>query len=136
MKNIADLLAQVGEMVQKIRNQDQPIKDLKPEDLYQLEVLEKAVDFYTKLNTAVAQDSNVNLEVVKHQVMNSPETSKQDKQLLKQSEALEIEVQQMHRYLSKGLKKDIKNDSADEKDIKKRKKQFKRLGSDKGWIPL
>lgn len=137
------LLEQITQLLQKIQNHTKPLGEIPPDIEYKLGILEKAVHAFEQLNAMTYQQSNLDMA----QIRENPEIKSQNQPLLEKSTLIENQAKLL--YLKLGLtlqgrkdkekKQQQKDDPELQEEIKKhkhRQKKFKRMGGDKGWLPL
>lgn len=134
---IEPLLNQVGDLLQKIQNYDKPLEDIPKEVLFELEALEKLFHRFEDLNQKALTQANIDLDDLKRSALSpSSQASPKDKQLLEKSIAMEKDIEQMKRYLTQILRSRESKEPNKNKALKERRKKYKSLGGDKGWIRL
>lgn len=132
------LLGQVGDLLQKI--QKRPVKDkIPPEALMELERLELAIDLFLELNQKSFQEANIDIEALRKHTAVSKSLTDKEKQILDRAKQIEKEARNIRLNLSPALQRGRQLTTPKDpkkQRVKERRKKFKPLGGDKGWIPL
>jgi hypothetical protein len=132
-----DLLGQIGDLLHQIQT-NKVIDQIPKEALLELNRLEQAVDMFIELNQKTFQEANIDIEALKKYAKDHPSILTRDKQILDRAKDIEKEAQNLRLSLSPALsrgRKSIIKDPEKQK-MKERRKKFKPLGGDRGWIPL
>lgn len=134
---IEPLLNQVGDLLHKIQTYDKPLDTIPPEILKELEVLEKSFRRFQDLNQQALDQAQIDIGALKQKTISpNSQIATQDKQVIEKSIIMERDAEQMRRYLIQVLKNRQSQEPAKDKSIKERRKKYKPLGGDKGWIRL
>lgn len=129
------LLNQVGDLLQKIQNHDKPIGDISPEFIKQLEILEKTFKQYEELNDKTQKEANIDIEALRLEFYRSPSIHSKDKKLIDKLKTIEKDARQLQAVVAKSLGSQAVLSKKD-KIIKERRRKFKSMGGEKGWIRL
>lgn len=140
-KNPLDhLLTELGDMLQKIQEHQGPIsQNLSPELLSNLDRLEKALSIFEEINQQSCQAAGIDIEQLKTEMARSTQIPDKDKTLLTRAKQIERDARTTHaRYsmIAALSQQEGKRKKKETQKLKQRKKKFKPLGSNKGWIPL
>jgi hypothetical protein len=137
------LLSQIGDMIKTIQEHKGPIADNMSADvLGRLDRLEEAVNLVDDLNKEALKGSDMNINRLANEFQFSPEVKEKDKQLLKRAKEIERDARSLQLQCAhimnqtRGQASKVKNKDVEKQKMKERKKKFKPLGGNKGWIPL
>lgn len=142
-KNPLDyLLAQIGKMLVLIKDHKGPLTNLSPEVFLELEKLEKAVDLFEEINEKAYKEAQINIEKLKTDAYSKhSKLASKDRMIMDRAKRIEQDARDLQLQCSliinrAKLQSKVSNPDSAKQDIKNRKKKFKPLGGNKGWIPL
>lgn len=143
-KNPLDpFLDRIAELFQKIyQNRNKPIEKL-PEGIdQQIEQLERDIALFCKMNEEILSKEQISEQELQETVQSTSDSLPfKGLEILERIISLKKEAESYQRDLAvqkESLKKDLSSqDQAKKRNLAlKRKKKFKQIGGDKGWIPL
>lgn len=137
-KNQLDtLLVCIADLIQVIQEHKGSISEnLTPEVYQELERLEKAIELFDETNRQEFKVANINIEALRDKTTHSSHVSPKDKALLERAKQIERDAKQLKLQFSLAIERVNPQRDAQRKQIKERRKKFKTLGNEKGWIPL
>lgn len=142
MKNknqIELLLEQISDMIKLIEQRREPFSaNLTPEVLQHLEKLEKVMGIFQDLNHKSLEEARINIDNLRVATLRSSTIPEKDKALIERAKKIEKDARQLQLHYSLLAKGGSSGSGKNQKKqmIKNRKKKFKPMGGNKGWIPL
>jgi hypothetical protein len=138
-----DLFSQIGDLLSQIQNNQTPLTgDVPPEVMKEVDRLEKQIGLFCEMTEKVIQDSGIDIHQLQQEARNSSNIKAKDKRILERAKQIELDAKNIHFRLSaalnrdKGKKTPSSGESDRKKQIKERRKKYKSIGGDRGWIPL
>lgn len=135
-----DLLEQLHKTLKDIQNFKGPHSKELASDI---EKLESAVGIFKKESQELIDTLDIDMESLKHKVLDSSDVRSDEKQFIKQTGDIEKEARVLKSALAEAKEKRgdkrgnrTSSQNAERDQMKERKKLFKTIGGDKKWIPL
>ena len=144
LKQIEVMLMQIAGLLKKIEDHKGPIQqNLTPAVWAELDRLERSLELFQNTNEKVYEEANIDFIKLEHEVMASSAVAEEDKKVLRESKELMVHAKMLQNAYAQILQSSKKVSRKKKKAVdplkkamKNRRKQFKRLGGDKNWIPL
>lgn len=131
------LLDQVADMIQLIKDsENKPLPAALPEGIEEnLEKLEKVVELFADAQQKMFTQAGITKEDIWGAIQEGTGVNPKDAYFFDRSKTLERDAREINAELARSLSQKEKKKGGKE-DIRARKKKFKRVGGDKGWIPM
>lgn len=137
---LQNLLLQAAQLMERVRMHKGSIKEnLSPDVLEDLKRLEIAMKAIQELNLRSFEAANLDIHQLKSTAIHSPSVPKEEKDFLRNAQAIEQEARRLQSLLAKQIRETEGKSSPkspQRKQIQSRRNRFKPLGGDKNWIPL
>lgn len=137
---LKNLLLQIAQLMERVRTHKGSIKEnLSPAVLEDLKRLEIAMKALQELNLRTFEGANLDLNQLKSTAIHSPTVPKEEKDFLRNTQAIEQEARRLQSLLSKQISETEPKSpqkTPRRKQMQDRRNRFKPLGGDKNWIPL
>lgn len=139
------MLTEIAEMIEKIKNFEGTIKPLENPGLAQarLSVAKKLVEILDKM-VIEPMERQFDMDALTKEALESPNVTPENKRLVKKATEVQQEAKILNSAMKTALakskpkkgKKNPKEGVATSEQIKERRKLFKSIGGDKKWIPM
>jgi len=138
---LEDLINKAKELLDRIQNYQGHIsQNITPEVLAEIERLKRTVSVFTYYNKKTFEDAKLDFKKLEEEVMNSKIIDPEDLRFLEKVKEVKEDAEGLHASYSRietRRKTPLKKTSPDDplkKQMKERRKKFKKIGGD-NWIP-